>query len=182
MNVLSTARSEPAMKALGTTRQSEPAMNALNSSRWTRPAKNAFSMAVGPSRRGVFPILICIWLAGCSKAEWPPAIDWPDVDWPDVDWPWDGNASGGPQGAEATRIRVAIQQTLETKVSDETTSYVDETSGTAVAVTPLSTFKTSTGYFCRRYRLTVISETRGRKSDERTACRNDDGIWTDVRL
>ncbi len=88
----------------------------------------------------------------------------------------------GFDAADLEFARAAIQQALETRPSGSTQRWASETSGNGGEITPLATFRTSTGYFCRRFRETVVSRRAGEASGQRTACRGDDGVWQRVRF
>ena len=76
--------------------------------------------------------------------------------------------------------RETVQKALETMRSDHSLAWSSAASGVTGRVTPLATFKTSTGYFCRRYREAVIGGANGAASSIRVACRDDDGVWRPV--
>ncbi len=76
--------------------------------------------------------------------------------------------------------RDTVQKALETMRSDRSLAWSSAASGVMGKVTPLATFKTSTGYFCRRYREAVIGGVNGAVSSIRVACRDDDGVWRPV--
>ncbi|RMD62509.1 MAG: hypothetical protein D6826_07225 [Alphaproteobacteria bacterium] len=82
--------------------------------------------------------------------------------------------------SDAELARVALQETLETRPSEEIYLWRNERTGRSGAITPLRTFRIKSGHFCREYRETVIVE---RKLATRTgvACRADDGTWVQVK-
>ncbi len=76
--------------------------------------------------------------------------------------------------------RATVQKALETVRSESSLDWSSAETGVAGTVTPLATFKTSTGYFCRRYREAVIGGAYGAVSSIRIACRDDNGVWRPV--
>ena len=74
--------------------------------------------------------------------------------------------------AGATAARDAIQATLEKERSGVTVRWsVDGETG---SVTPLRTWRTKSGVFCREFREVLDAPQRSRK---RVACRTDKGVW-----
>jgi surface antigen len=129
----------------------------------------------GAERRLVAPAVIVAWLAACagnfsiSEAK--------DLDQPDVS----GNPQATPlyQGlgeAEIARARAAIQNALERTPSRQTGHWQSELTGLRGSVTPLRTFRTTEGLFCREFRET-ISASALERSAVRLACRTTDGLW-----
>lgn len=72
----------------------------------------------------------------------------------------------------------ARNQALENHVSGETVSWVNPDSGSSGRATPLRTFKTSQGQWCREYlqRADLVTESALRRA---VACREPDGNWRD---
>src|SRR6056297_2608486 len=68
------------------------------------------------------------------------------------------------------------QDSLEYAPSKETTTWNNPDSGNSGAMTPLRTYQTETGRYCREYRQTVYI---GGQQQEAygTACRQPDGTW-----
>jgi surface antigen len=79
--------------------------------------------------------------------------------------------------AEAARL-----EALETRQSGEPSLWENTATGSSGLTTPLSTFRTSTGYYCRRYREAAGTQARGEASVVGTACRDDTGVWRNVAL
>lgn len=85
------------------------------------------------------------------------------------------------QSAELVRDRELALETrleaLERQISGRTLTWTNEASGTRGAITPLRTFQTPAGQWCREYREIV---TFGATEEERLsiACRNDRQDWT----
>ena len=80
----------------------------------------------------------------------------------------------------ATAARQAVQEALESRLSNETTPWQDG-SGSSGSVTPLRTFRIKTGHYCRDYAETVVKDVQ-RVLVVRTACRDRQGIWRIVEL
>jgi len=70
----------------------------------------------------------------------------------------------------------AIQEVLETRISGEVVRVVgaDNWAGT---LTPISTYKSTSGHWCREY-LRETNYGTYQPTIRGTACRNQDGIWT----
>ncbi len=78
--------------------------------------------------------------------------------------------------------RNTVQEALETARSSSslTWSYVED--GSRGEITPLRTYRTSAGFYCREYVEVVDSGADQRHRRQRTACRDDDGLWKPIRL
>ncbi|MFQ5783799.1 MAG: RT0821/Lpp0805 family surface protein [Alphaproteobacteria bacterium] len=114
-------------------------------------------------------------LAGCANTTAPGAAR---VSTP----PMDPDLYDGLDGRDLDLAHSGVQQALEMGSSGVALRWVNASSGNAGAITPLSTFRTSTGYYCRRYRETVIRGRRGEARAVRTACRDDFGVWRQVEF
>lgn len=75
----------------------------------------------------------------------------------------------------------ARQRALETEPSRTPTYWSNAASGNAGVVTPLKTYRTSTGYFCRVYRERTIVGAVEVSTTTATACRDDGGTWRILR-
>ena len=73
----------------------------------------------------------------------------------------------------------ALQQTLETRVSNQSGLWDNDWNGSFGAVVPLRTFRIKTGTYCREFRETVVTadQTASRTG---TACRTSNGEWIPV--
>lgn len=71
--------------------------------------------------------------------------------------------------------RQATAQVLEENRTGETSSWVNPDTGNEFAVTPVETYERS-GRPCRQFEFRVETD-RGSDTEERTACRNNDGTW-----
>ena len=74
----------------------------------------------------------------------------------------------------------AVQRALETKLSGISVRWNNDASGNAGSVTPVRTYRTTGGRYCRVYeerlfRRDVLSDGR-----QKTACRGDRGTWRDI--
>ncbi len=76
--------------------------------------------------------------------------------------------------------RLAMQQTynsaLETGRTNQTSTWRNPDSGHSGTVTPIKTYQTSGGQYCREYQQTVNIGGRTEKAYG-TACRQPDGSW-----
>lgn len=77
--------------------------------------------------------------------------------------------------------RNTVQEALETARSRTSLSWVFVEDGSKGEITPLRTYRTTTGFYCREYVEVVDSDSEGRTSRQRTACRDTDGLWKPIR-
>jgi surface antigen len=80
---------------------------------------------------------------------------------------------------EAAIARQAVQEALETRLSDDTYRWVYG-NGSSGSVTPLRTFRIKTGHYCRDFAETIAKESQP-VSAVRTACRGSQGTWGVVK-
>nr|WP_244313996.1 RT0821/Lpp0805 family surface protein [Roseibium denhamense] len=71
----------------------------------------------------------------------------------------------------------SFQDTLETKTAGQSSTWRNDATGVAGTVTPIKTWKTRTGTYCRSYREKVVLATGKSDSTTGTACRTSAGIW-----
>ena len=88
--------------------------------------------------------------------------------------------SGLPPRAEVL-ARNTVQEALETARSRTSLSWTFAENGSKGEITPLRTYRSTTGYYCREYVEVVESGVEGRTSRQRTACRDTDGLWKPIR-
>lgn len=69
-----------------------------------------------------------------------------------------------------------VQAALETVLSQRTRSWRNAASGRSGSVTPLRTFKTVEGVYCRQYRELIAAADRVAEA-MRIACRDGEGRW-----
>lgn len=70
----------------------------------------------------------------------------------------------------------SVQKALQTRLSGKSITWRNPATGHRGTVTPVRSYKTKNGYFCREYRETVIISGQTRQYRD-TACRDRDGIW-----
>jgi surface antigen len=92
-----------------------------------------------------------------------------------------GGLIGGAIGnrmdaADQEKANVAATQALESIPSGQSVAWRNPDSGNAGAVTPVRTYQTSTGQYCREYTQT-INIGGERHQSYGTACRQPDGTW-----
>ncbi len=92
-----------------------------------------------------------------------------------------GAAAGAAVGKLLDRAdRLAMQQTynsaLETGRTNQTSTWRNPDSGHSGTVTPIKTYRTSGGQYCREYQQTVNIGGRTEQAYG-TACRQPDGSW-----
>lgn len=80
---------------------------------------------------------------------------------------------------ERTLARYAVQQTLETKLKHQSGRWEDPLNDTFGLVTPLRTYKSVTGHYCREF-MEVVTRKGAIKSALQKACRNARGRWLRV--
>jgi surface antigen len=96
-----------------------------------------------------------------------------------------GALMGGEVGRSLDRAdRLAMQQNaqyaLEYTRTNQATSWRNPDSGNYGSVTPVETYQTSTGQYCREYYQTVVVG-GAQQQAYGTACRQPDGSWQIVR-
>ncbi len=70
----------------------------------------------------------------------------------------------------------AYNESIDTSATGDTTSWANPDSGNSGTYTPVQTYQTETGQYCREFQQTI---TVGGKTQEAygTACRQPDGTW-----
>jgi surface antigen len=82
--------------------------------------------------------------------------------------------------ADRREAQAAAHRALETAPSGATTQWKNPDSGHYGSVTPVRTYQTDSGQYCREYRQTVMIG--GEKQEAYgTACRQSDGTWKVVQ-
>ena len=76
---------------------------------------------------------------------------------------------------EAAIARQAVQEALESRLSDDTLRWIHR-NGRSGSVTPLRTFRIKTGHYCRDFAETINTGSQP-ASAVRTACRGSQGSW-----
>jgi surface antigen len=92
-----------------------------------------------------------------------------------------GGLIGGAIGnrmdaADRDRANTAAAQALESSPSGQSVAWRNPDSGNAGAVTPVRTYQTSAGQYCREYTQTITVGGEKHQSYG-TACRQPDGTW-----
>jgi surface antigen len=77
--------------------------------------------------------------------------------------------------------RNTVQEALETARSTTSLSWSYVEGGSSGEITPLRTYRTTAGFYCREYVEVIESSADGRRSRQRTACRDSDGRWKPIR-
>lgn len=77
-------------------------------------------------------------------------------------------------------LQVAINRSLEQNVSGTALDWNNPDTGSRGLVTPIRTFKSTVGQWCREYEAVVVVDQRERVR-RAIACRTDDGRW-DTRV
>jgi surface antigen len=72
------------------------------------------------------------------------------------------------------------QQALESNKSNQSSSWVNPDTGNSGTITPVKTFQTAQGQYCREYQQTVIVGGQEQQAYG-TACRQPDGSWLIVK-
>lgn len=125
-------------------------------------------MAVRGGRKTLLPVLSgCMLLAGaCAQSPAPKGGD-------------PAYLALDPR-AEAL-ARDTVQEALETARSKTSLSWRYAEDGSYGEITPLRTYRSSNGYYCREYLEVVTVSQERQTSRQRTACRDSDGLWKPVR-
>jgi len=92
-----------------------------------------------------------------------------------------GGLIGGAVGnhmdaADRERANAAASQALESVPSGQSVAWRNPDSGNAGAVTPVRTYQTANGQYCREYNQTITVGGEKHQSYG-TACRQADGTW-----
>lgn len=92
-----------------------------------------------------------------------------------------GSLLGGAIGdrmdaADRARANQAAAQALETIPSHQTVTWQNPDSGNSGTVTPIRTYQTASGQYCREYQQTITIGGE-RHQSYGTACRQLDGSW-----
>jgi len=92
-----------------------------------------------------------------------------------------GGLIGGAVGnrmdaADRERANTAASQALESMPSGQSVAWRNPDSGNAGAVTPVRTYQTANGQYCREYTQTITVGGE-RHQSYGTACRQADGTW-----
>ncbi|WP_158260067.1 RT0821/Lpp0805 family surface protein [Zobellella endophytica] len=113
--------------------------------------------------RGGFGLLLPVLVAGCGAT---------------------GMGSGTPlylamTDGDVAQADRAVQRALETAPSETPIGWYNQDSGNSGSITPLDTYVSRSGHYCRHYRERLVL---GEHSESYldTACRNGDGIWIPV--
>jgi len=88
-------------------------------------------------------------------------------------WPVAGRAVEANSPFEAT-----VQYALETLPSGDSTAA--QIGGNSFSVTPVRTWKSVTGHYCRVFELTVLSPGGAADRAQGLRCRDNDGMWKQV--
>ena len=127
--------------------------------------------AVSP-RGGLAVLLVALFeVAGCARDEPPSTIQVSPSE-----------LQARLERADAHLAEAARQEALELRKSGEPVAWESPATGIGGAVTPASTFRTSTGYYCRRYRETIVTPREGSVFTVAAACRDDAGICRNVEF
>lgn len=99
-------------------------------------------------------------------------------------------AQSGPAGDPAyaslapraeVLARNTVQTALETAQSRSSLDWSFAEDGSKGAITPLRSYKSTTGFYCREYVEVIETALKGSDSRQRTACRDVDGVWKPIR-
>lgn len=72
-----------------------------------------------------------------------------------------------------------VQKALENLVSNKFLDWQNPENNHSGNVSPLRTYQTKDGIFCRVYAETIVLDDKTRRV-EGTACRNDEGVWQPI--
>jgi len=79
---------------------------------------------------------------------------------------------------ERALAATAIQSAMERKISYHTRFWSNPQRKFAGWVTPLRSYRTTSGFYCREFQETVLDQRNGRaRSSTAIACRDVDGVW-----
>ena len=77
---------------------------------------------------------------------------------------------------DVAHANAALQYSLESLSSSERQSWRNRRSGNSGEITPLRTYKSVAGYYCREYQELIRIGTQQQVYFD-TACRSEDGTW-----
>jgi surface antigen len=80
------------------------------------------------------------------------------------------------RAAEASAIQQAMDRALEGHISGQTVDLRNAATGRRVAVTPVRTFRSEAGHWCREF-TQVVEDPAGRRATRGIACRQGKGDW-----
>jgi len=89
---------------------------------------------------------------------------------------YDGLVAGAQDLARST-----MQEALETARSRTSLLWNYAEDGSSGEITPLRSYRSTNGYYCREYLEVVETAADGRRSRQRIACRDDGGLWKPIR-
>lgn len=72
-----------------------------------------------------------------------------------------------------------VQKSLETQLSNTTLRWTNPTSGNSGSITPMRTYRTADGTYCREYRE-IVSVANDSETYRDTACRRGGGFWQPI--
>jgi surface antigen len=81
--------------------------------------------------------------------------------------------------ADVTMANAALDRSLERNPSGTPAAWRNRGSGNGGSITPLRTWKTAAGVYCRDYRE-VVDIGRASEAYTAAACRQTDGLWQPV--
>lgn len=90
------------------------------------------------------------------------------------------NLRAGLSPADVVSADRTVQEALESALSNQNRRWVGARNGTYGFVTPLRTFRITTGHYCRDF-LETVARGASVLSVTKTACRDDDGQWKEIR-
>ena len=73
-------------------------------------------------------------------------------------------------------MAASLQQTLESKLSGDATTWRNDATGRSGRVRPIRTFRNTAGYYCRNFEESIAAADAS-VSRVQTACRAPDGVW-----
>ncbi|MEP2703554.1 MAG: RT0821/Lpp0805 family surface protein [Roseibium sp.] len=115
-------------------------------------------------RRGLIFLFLVSFLIGCS------AIG-------SVDTNTKINAFTGLTLKDKALAQSSFQTALEKSVSGKSTSWKNSATGARGSITPIKTWKTSSGFYCRTYKERIRLASGKSQNSGGTACRSKSGGW-----
>ncbi|WP_299479116.1 RT0821/Lpp0805 family surface protein [uncultured Roseibium sp.] len=81
------------------------------------------------------------------------------------------------QTSDKTIANEKLQTALEKSLSGQATRWQNPQSGVSGSVTPLKTWKTSEGTYCRSYTESIVLASGKSLNREGVACRTGNAVW-----
>lgn len=132
---------------------------------------SAAARVMRPARIGAV-LMACLIAAGCTEIKTATDKLGAEVS----SW-FGGTSLYSKMTREDVRLAsITMQETLEGAEESAPRGWSNRRSGNSGTITPLKTYLSESGMFCRDYRETIVIEERA-ESHLNRACRDESGVW-----